>query len=276
MDTLVPNLTAGVASTVAFSSIGIVLDLCEKLRQSQKQAAGTTYGTLIDQHPPSPRRYSINPTSNTDDARSWSLVSLRDILNHKTRFPPLSYRERLRLAVVISSNVLQLHGTPWFPATLTNRHIFFLGKTNPPDLTIYQHPVVLRHLPEDQAPPPAANQTLATVAGRDPTLLSLGYVLIEVILGRTLHSVHRPPRTGDNNGGDDDDDGDGVDPMSTYVAAQGLMEEVRLKSANYWAAVSRCVDGELHERGCGLEDGELCQSVYARVVALLEEDLRNS
>lgn len=264
--TLVPNLTACVANTVAFSSIGVVLDLCEKLRQSQKQAAGATYGTLVDQYPPTPRSYSVSPTSTTEDSGTWSVVSLRDILEHKTRFPPLSYRERLRLAVVISSSVLQLHGTPWFPTALTTRHIFFIGKKNPPDLTMYQHPVALRHLPEDQTTPPAADQTGPALAGRDPTLLSLGYVLIEVILGRTLDSA---------SGGRADDGGD--DPMARYVAAQGLMEEVRLKSTNYWAAVARCVDdGELHARGCGLEDGELCQSVYARVVALLEEDLKNS
>ena len=268
LHTLLPSLTACVANTVAFSSIGVVLDFCEKLRQSQKQAAGAPYGTLVDQHPPTPRSYSVSPTSNAEDSGTWSVVSLRDILEHKTRFPPLSYRERLRLAVVISSSVLQLHGTPWFPTALSTRHIFFIGKTNPPDLTMYQHPVVLRHIPEDQTTPPAADQTGTALAGRDPTLLSLGYVLIEVILGRTLDSAGGLMARAD---------GGGDDPMSRYVAAQGLMEEVRLKSTNYWAAVARCVDdGELHARGCGLEDGELCQSVYARVVALLEEDLKNS
>ena len=43
--TVTPNLTAGVA-----------LDLCQKLRQAQKQPASHAYGTLIDQLPKSTRR----------------------------------------------------------------------------------------------------------------------------------------------------------------------------------------------------------------------------
>ncbi|KAK4040938.1 hypothetical protein C8A01DRAFT_15233 [Parachaetomium inaequale] len=259
LHTLIPNLTMGVASSVAFSSVGVALDLCGTLHQAQKQAATDTFGTLVDQHPQATRRYSVHPAPSADDSRSWSVVSLRDILDQKSRFPPLSYRDRLRLAVVISSSVLQLHGTPWLPSILTSRHIFFIQKNNSPNPAMYWQPVLLRHLPggEDQ---PVIDQTAIT-AERNPTLLSLGCVLIEVILGRTLDS--RSARAG-------------VDLMSDYVAAQGLMDEVRMKSSNYERAVASCVDGKLHRHGCGLEDGDLCQDVYSGVVALLERDLENS
>jgi hypothetical protein len=125
---------------------------------------------------------------------------------------------------------------------------------------MYWHPVLLRQLPdgEDQ---PVIDQTGIT-AERNPTLLSLGCVLIEVILGRSLDS-RRSARAG-------------VDLMSDYIAAQGLMDEVRMKSSNYERAVARCFDGKLHRHDCGLEDGDLCQDVYSGVVALLERDLENS
>jgi hypothetical protein len=262
LHTLIPNLTVGVASSVVFSSVGVALDLCGKLHQAQKQTTTDTFGTLVDQLPQSTRRYSVHPATSTEDSRSWSVVSLRDILEQKSRFPPLSYRDRLRLAVVISSSVLQLHGTPWLPNILTSRHVYFIQKNNSPSLSpaMYWHPVLLRHLPdgEDQ---PVVDQAGIT-AERNPTLLSLGCVLIEVILGRSLDSRRSA--------------GAGVDLMSDYIAAQGLMDEVRMKSSNYERAVARCIDGKLHRHGCGLEDRDLCQDVYSGVVALLERDLENS
>jgi hypothetical protein len=42
---------------------------------------------------------------------------------------------------------------------------------------------------------------------------------------------------------------------------------------NYGSAVSRCIDGEFHGRGVGLEDQDLSHDVYAGVVALLEKEL---
>jgi hypothetical protein len=271
--TLIPNLTLNIASSVAFSSAGDVLDLCEKLRQSQKQAAIDTYGILIDHLPhPTTRRYSIHPAPNSEDSPSWSLVSLREILEQKDRFPPLSSRDRLRLAVTISSSVLQLHGTPWLPTILTSHHIFFVQKPKNP--TMYWHPILLRHhLPEgkDELEPvncQATTTTTTIMTERNPTLLSLGCVLIEVILGRTLDQSR--------GGGSSSPQAGGVDLMSDYVAAQGLMDEVRMKSLNYETAVARCVDGKFHRHGCGLENVDLCQDVYSGVVALLEKDLENS
>lgn len=269
LHTLIPNLTMGVATSVAFSSVGVALDLCEKLRQSQKRAAEDTFGTLMDQLPQTTRRYSIHPSPSADDSRSWSIVSLRDVLEKKDQFPPLSYRDRLRLAVLISSSVLQLHGTPWLPSILTSRHIFFIQKNNIPSPEMYRHPVLLRRLPDEEDHPAIDNTGIS--AERNPTLLSLGCVLIEVILGKTLNSRCTPPADPKVS-----KNGAGVDLMADYVTAQGLMNEVRMKSSNYETAVARCVDGMLHRQHCGLENGDLCQDVYSGVVVLLEKDLENS
>ena len=267
LHTLIPNLTMGAAS-VAFSSVGVALDLCEKLRQSQKRAAEETFGMLMDQLPQTTRHYSIHPSPSADDSRSWSVVSLRDVLEKKDQFPPLAYRDRLRLAVLISSSVLQLHGTPWLPSILTSRHIFFIQKNNIPSPEMYRHPVLLRGLPDGEDHPAIDNSSIS--AERNPTLLSLGCVLIEVILGKTLDSRRSPDSISQAS------KGAGVDLMADYVTAQGLMDEVRMKSSNYETVVARCVDGMLHRQHCGLEDGDLCQDVYSGVVVLLEKDLENS
>ena len=50
-----------------------------------------------------------------------------------------------------------------------------------------------------------------------------------------------------------------MDLMADYITAQGLMDEVRMKSPNYETAIARCVDGMLHRHGYGLENGDLYQ-----------------
>jgi hypothetical protein len=166
--------------------------------------------------------------------------------------------------VAISSSVLQLHGTPWLPSILTSGHIFFLCKNTSLHPDMYAHPLLLRHLPEEQDQPAATTGIVA--AQRNLSLLSLGCVLIELILGNMLDSTGFSPEAGS----------EGADLVSDFVAAQSLVGEIHLKSSNYGTAVARCVNGDLHRRGCGLEDSDFSQEVYSGVVALLEQDMRNS
>ncbi|KAK5662143.1 hypothetical protein OQA88_8048 [Cercophora sp. LCS_1] len=265
LHTLIPNLKIGVTSQTDVSGIDAALDLCGKLHKTEKQAAVDTYGTIADTVPQARRKYSIHPTPEPSGA--WRVVSLRQILDHKDQFPPLSYRDRLRLAVTISSSVLQLYSTPWLPPILTSQDIFFIQKAPEqqsyfPNPAMYWHPVVLKQLPDKEVKPPVDKS--AGITERNPSLLSLGCVLIEVILGKTLDSKRSTPPSA------------GTNLLSDYVTAQSLMDEVRMKSSNYETAVARCFDGKLHRQKCGLEDGDLCQEVYSGVVALLEKDLENS
>ncbi|KAH6853264.1 hypothetical protein B0I37DRAFT_348734 [Chaetomium sp. MPI-CAGE-AT-0009] len=233
-----------------------------------KDSSLPTYGTLGDQSSQFPRTYSIDPTPRVEESQSCSVVSLRGIFEQGGRFPAVFYRDRLRLAVAISSSVLQLHDTPWLPRILTSRDIFFLQKNNAPNPVMYQRPMLLKQLPNGEAQP--ADIETGIAGEHNPALLSLGCVLIELILGRPLHSgraataASRP--------------GSGLDLMSDVQAARRLLDEVRMKSTNYERAVARCVDGKLHRRGRGLEDGDLCHDIYrdSQVIALLKRDLENS
>ncbi|RYP18300.1 hypothetical protein DL765_004020 [Monosporascus sp. GIB2] len=216
LHTLIPNPTIGVANSVAFSSMGTDMDLCRKLHKAQKQAAVDTYGTIIDHIPQPCRRYSVHPTPGASG--TWSIISLREVLEQKDRYPPLSYRDRLRLAVTISSSILQLHGTPWLPHILTSRDVFFIQKSssqqqNYPDPAMYWHPVLLKRLPGSEEQPIHED---TGIAERNSTLLSLGCVLIEVILGKTLDSKRCAPSK------------PGVDLMSDYITAQCLMDDVSI------------------------------------------------
>ncbi len=64
--------------------------------------------------------------------------------------------------------------------------------------------------------------------------------------------------------------------LADYLTAQRALENATLPSEKYRSAVSRCLQGELHQTGRGFEHEDFCQEFYAGVVALLEKDLENA
>lgn len=265
---------ANIATSVAFSSTGVSQNLCETLHLPRMQTTFDTYGTLVDELVQPPRTYSICPDSSAEGSRSWSVVSLSDILKQNSPFTSLPYNGRLHLAVAIASSVLQLHGTPWLPSILTSDHFFFFLKRqnalDPAHPVLLQHhpggvghPVPLEQFPEEENELVAPEKWL--IAKRNPTLLSLGCVLIEVILQRPLNS-RRAPATSHTGGG--------LNLMADFVEAQSLMSEVSAQSPGYAKAVEGCFGAGRDRRGYGLEDAQLCREVYLQVVVLLEEILK--
>ncbi|KAK4203228.1 hypothetical protein QBC40DRAFT_318709 [Triangularia verruculosa] len=268
------NPTTTMASLV-LSNINPTINLCQTFQKTSSfQQADSPYGVIIDQQTAqAPRQYTVYPSLQGSGAMPiWTLISLREILEHKDRHIPISYRDRLYLALVISSNILQIHGTPWVPDTLDSRNVFFLANNGFP---LYSHPIFVKNH-EDVAkltlPSSPSDGGVAFVLDREPKLLSLGFLLIELMLGQTLDAL----RVGT---------GPGSFPegslLSKYVTAQHVLPRVRTESLNYWTAVTRCLDGDLHTRrngpdGTGLDRESLCEEVYSGVVALLEKDYENS
>ncbi|KAK0615356.1 heterokaryon incompatibility protein-domain-containing protein [Bombardia bombarda] len=233
---------------VGTTGLETTLNLCEKLRKSQKQAQVDCYGTIFDAFlHKSNRKYGLFPVQvpDDDDPRSWSLISLRDILQQENQLFPLPYRDRLELAVIISSSVLQLHDTPWVTSILSSRNIFFLKKQQSCHFPAYGHPFLIKSLPNEQRnyPPTPVESGQeqgrgpghTSMSGRNPTLLSLGFLLIELILGKPFDTLRTPSpgeqdRVGDRVGGQ---------LVSDYITAQGVLDKVRIASSNYGTAVMR-------------------------------------
>lgn len=244
-----PSPTAAIGSPVLGH-----LTLCERIKSCGKQPGVSSYGTIRDDISTGAKEYSLSSVRimNYQNARCQSVISLREILEQKDNSFHLPYRDRLQLAVVASSSILQLLGNPWLPDTLSSRDIFFLKMQDHP---IYSRPFLMRSNRAGKASigsPPFCN----------PALWSLGVLLIELILGGTLDSLRTPQEESSL-------------PVD-YLTAHRLLGEVRMASSNYGTAVTRCLGGELHnDRFCpGSED--FCQGVYSGVVALLERDLENS
>lgn len=201
------------------------LSLCQRIKVGGKQANIASYGKILDNSALGVKEYSLSPVRFSDysDAACHSVISLRDILEQKDNSIHLPYRDRLHLAVVVSSSLLQLHGNAWLPNALTSSDIFFLTKRNYP---IYSRPFLLRKSSASagkgkETSPPFCN----------PALWSLGVLLIELILGRTLASFRAQEES---------------TPFVDYATAHKLLDEIRMASSNYGTAVTRCLGGELH------------------------------
>lgn len=251
----------------------LIEDLCNKVRSSQKRQRAATYGFIAgsegDRNGPEivlKRRYQVFPTDIEDgeDSDLWSTISLRQALRRKRgkSVPPLSYGDKLRLAVLIATGVLQLYNTPWLPHTLTSGDIFFIQKRYN---HVYESVFMTTRLPDGVHPMDKLGRT-SLGKPRDPTLLSLGFLLIELLLGETLMA---PQEDSD----EDTTSGKDIDLEETYIAAQNCLPRVRHESLNYFSAVSRCLDGELHRHRGDKNDPDFRQSIYSGIVALLKKDL---
>ncbi|KAI0803735.1 hypothetical protein GGR55DRAFT_385661 [Xylaria sp. FL0064] len=255
----IQTLSIGVAS-IGLYDLDVITSLCEKIRRAQKQVQVTTYGMVVDHSPQGTATYTLHPipAPNHENTRCWSVVSLRQILEQKDTSIYLSYQDRLHLAVIISSSILQLHGSPWLSRTISSGDIFFIQNK---DFPIYDQPFVMKSLPVDSSG--SGNEYSGAPFPRNPALVALGVLLIELIQGKTIDLLRTPQEEAFSHNR----------LLQDYMTVKRLLQEVRMASSNYAAAVTRCVDGDFHSDGLTLDNDKLCEGVYSGIVALLERDL---
>ncbi|KAM7200625.1 hypothetical protein V8F33_003830 [Rhypophila sp. PSN 637] len=293
---LISNLMSKMAievTSVALSSVGSSLDLCGQLRkvsthraQSQQEKVDC-YGVVFDPEAGSKsetRSYTVYPVPKlmAEPSSSWRVVSLREVLEGKDGLPLLGYRNRLQLAVFIAKSVLQLYKTAWLPETPSSGNVFVIIQNSKKDgrdssslsSSYYEHAFVMAG--SSNGTSSKNEQSGFTPLIRNPTLLALGVLLIELEKNKTLDSMRLPEEV---FGGGENKTGGARNLLSDYMTAQRLLKEVEQTRSNYGSAVRRCLDCDFRTVGgadigrLDLESEDLRQEVYAGVVALLEEDL---
>jgi hypothetical protein len=254
----------------ATSEPELIKELCCKVRMSQKKKHVDCYGVIssndVDALHTSARTYQVYPpvVEDDEDSNLWSTVSLKQAIQRAKSAPPLTYADKIRLAVLIAIGVLQLYNTPWLPYALTADNIFFVQKRYN---NVYESAFIMARLPDKAKPDEQRARQSSLSKPRDPVLLFLGFILIELLLGQTLLESQ-----GENNGNSTSAEGT-FDLEETYIAAQNCLSRVRHESQNYFSAVSRCLDGELHRHRGDKDDPDFRQSIYSGIVALLKKDL---
>ncbi|KAF9701009.1 hypothetical protein EKO04_000314 [Ascochyta lentis] len=162
-----------------------IKDLCSAIRTLQKPQRDVCLTLLENEIAKQRYGLKIYPTRTLpSDTEQWSVSTLRSVLQRKRRFPN---RERVRLAIILASSVLQLHETPWLQNNWGLDNIYFVER---PGLPLYDQPFVSPGL--DTRVSSQANvipKHLGRMIQNQP-LFALGVALIELWCGKSLSDLH--------------------------------------------------------------------------------------
>ncbi|RYO94236.1 hypothetical protein DL762_000483 [Monosporascus cannonballus] len=232
-----------------------IQDLCRAIATLQTPQRDVCLSLLANEY--AKQKYGIliypskEPPTDTD---VWSISTLRSVLEDSE----FARRDRLHLAVTLSSSVLQLHETPWLDENWGKDDILFIKRS---EKTAYHHPFVSQGIGRgDQRSstitPPGMRRII-----RNQTLYALGVSLIELWYGKSISQLHKP------------EDGPLGDSMTEFITADRLVDELYNEAGGkYSDAVRRCVRCDFDRRANSLEDIAFQRAVYEGVVAQLKEN----
>ncbi|KAL8977626.1 MAG: hypothetical protein Q9205_006610, partial [Flavoplaca limonia] len=195
--------------------------------------------------------------------KSQSLArSLEDLLE-SSRQPgdnSLSLKERLQIAVVLASSVLQLDGTSWLKTCWRSSDIYFHTDDSQPQGVARpsRFPCLSWQPCYYNTLPPAESFRFHNHMIRNDTLLALGLVLIELCFSRTLTEMRKP------------EDLDSKETLTELRTATRLYPRVYTEMGPlYGDVVRRCLFQTFDVRELSLDTEEVQQKVLEDVVAPL-------
>lgn len=245
------------------------INLCQIIRKQGKSAYVPCYGYIGDQSADKHLRFGVHLSQQPhEDYESLKLFPMKHILEDQSGvFPRISYHQRMKLAVDISSSLLQLNGSPWLPEILTNDNIFFMTRDNIP---IYDRAFVIKGslyvvIPET---PMATDTVVQSQSISSQSLFALGVLLVELLLLRGLNHVWEPRRYGTMATLTI------ADQVKDWKALKDILSQVEVMGgSNYYSAVRRLLFCEFtHAHNTFQNEEVLYQEIYGKAIALLVED----
>ncbi|RYP64022.1 hypothetical protein DL769_006802 [Monosporascus sp. CRB-8-3] len=232
-----------------------IQDLCAAISTLQTPQRDVCLSLLANEY--AKQKYGIliypskEPPTDTD---AWSISTLRSVLEDSE----FARRDRLRLAVTLSSSVLQLHETPWLHENWGKDDILFIKRS---EKTAYHHPFVSHGIGREGQRSSTSTPPWIRRIIRNQTLYALGVSLIELWYGKPMSQLHKP------------EDGPLGDSMTEFNTADRLVDELYNEAGGkYSDAVRRCIRCDFDRRANSLEDIAFQRAVYEGVVAQLKEN----
>ncbi len=218
-------------------------------------------------------------TTDTSQESSKSLC-LNKLLSESVNSPKLprklSDKDRLKIALTLSSTVLQLYDSPWIDSAWSGQDIRFLTAQS---ANSYEIPLIGPFVSTSFHGPTRAEGSRQLTPTSDPLfdrlipnkiLFGLAIMLIELCLGKTLEEM-RQSSPGEST------EFRKTTLLDDFETANQLLDSVYLKSgSNYGDVVQRCLKCEFNimpkEKQMGFE--RFRHLFYEGVVAPLEENYR--
>ena len=239
-------------------------NLCEKLQtEASSPAPRNCMGFLSANPPNSSMCYCVDIAPTVQERRQ--IITLHQLLcstQQYSRFPFFE-RDRLQLAIILSSSLLQLHSTPWLQDLWTTKDIVFRLCCGDLDGEAVVQPYVSQTFPgatsyEPRHPPPMV---------RNAALYALGKVLIQLVENKPL--INDEGSTVTLAGGSSDPE---------QESAARLERTIYRKAGRTWAdVIRRCLycDFGTDTDNAALDNDEFTRCVYSQVVYPLTEALKN-
>lgn len=195
--------------------------------------------------------------------------SLHDLLEASRRpgdDDRLSRKQRLEIAVVLASSILQLDGTSWLRSDWSSGDIYFHHEASQAfgAAESTRFPYLSWHVCCFDSLPPVGRLHVNNHMIRNHTLLALGLVLVELCFGRTLTGMRKP------------EDLAGEATVTKLRTATRLHSRVYTEMGLFYGdVVRRCLFQTFDVRELSLDVEEVQQKVLDGVVAPLVEDLKS-
>ncbi|KAL8681311.1 MAG: hypothetical protein Q9186_002575 [Xanthomendoza sp. 1 TL-2023] len=202
--------------------------------------------------------------ADTAKALQTSSRSLENLLSsqRQTDDESLSRKDRLQIAVILASSVLQLDGTSWLKSGWSSNDIFFHSKNGQVSKSypyLSWQPCCSTKISRSFDPPCISNYMI-----RSDILLALGLTLVELCFGRTLADMRKPA------------DVDVTETTTRLKTATRVHDRVYDEMGiPYGDVVRRCLFQLFDVRELSLDIEEVQQKVFDDVVTPLVDDLNN-
>ncbi len=246
-------------------SPGQIEDLCNAIANLQQPQRDLCIGYLMDSMK---RKHEIYPLELPidSDQQQWAAYTLRQVLTQQANINRrLTQHDKLRVAVDLASNVLQLYNTPWLDEAWSNDDVYFIYRPGISPATMFEHPFVYRTIGSKTIAHPSKTSQAASRVIRNQTLFTLGILLIEVLYGKTIEELQSPR----------DQECQGTPGVAWCTAERLIEEEIEYEAGpRYLDAVRRCIRCDFNRKSSSLDDAEFQQAVFDGVVAPLEKTLR--
>ncbi|KAF6228583.1 hypothetical protein HO173_011818 [Letharia columbiana] len=254
---------------LSHTGMGPINDICTAVSEHYgvRQGIGFLTDEIVGQH-----RHDVYLVD--DRVRQGTDPKSLEYLLHvsKQRDPgfSLSRRDRLYIAVILASSVLQLDGTLWLKKQWRSGDILFLPledrKSSAPKVD-FAHPYVSWKVsPEDVDTALIADPTRSNFAHRIPSeiLFVLGITLTELCFGQNIYEMRIQ------------EDVDTTEVMTNFNTASRLIDYVYSESGSrYGDVVRRCLKCPPDVRDASLDNAEFQDAVFDSIVTPLRQDFED-
>lgn len=244
-----------------------IKDLCKVIGLSDSPQQKLCMGYLKDSLNQKHGIFPLEPST----CQHFTVYSLRQILTKRANINKrLTQHDKLRVAVHLASSVLQLYKTPWLDEKWSDNDVYFIHR---PDLAItgklgtqgvFAHPFVYRTFSSTTIPSANTPQPPNRVI-RNPSLFTLGILLIELLYGKPIEDLQTAQ----------DANCEGTPGVAWCTAERLIEEEIEFEAGpRYLEAVRRCIRCDFNRGNASLENVEFQRAVYEGVVLPLERTLK--